>query len=148
MQNWPEKPKRLKALAAPPPLPLQITIPSDRPAAVQGAERGKADPFDGEDRSEIIWREGKGTPSRHFDFVWFSSLPAGINTDDSDPLWGRVEACNNAIYAGPHDPPHFFGGALSSSPIFLDRHGVVRLVGDNYRRFREIRKICCGTPIG
>ena len=85
-----------------------------------------------------------------------SVLPAGASSepsrrdhtkDDSDPLWGRVEACNNAIYAGPHDP-HFFGGSLSSYPIFLDRHGVVRLVGDNYRRLREIRKICCGTSLG
>ena len=120
MQNWPEKPKRLKALAATPPLPLQITIPSDRPAAVQGAERGKADPFDGEDRSEIIWREGKGTLSRHFNFVWFPSLPAGINTDDSDPLGDPVKgrATLHRLH-GAGRTPRFGGGSLSSSLFFL-----------------------------
>ena len=56
------------------------------------------------------------------------------------PLWGQAKACNNAVYAGPHDL-HFFWGSLSSSPIFLDRHGAVRLVGDNHRRLREIRQI-------
>ena len=40
---------------------------------------------DGEDRSEIIWREGKGAIPE-LRFVRLPSLPAEINTDDSDPL--------------------------------------------------------------
>ena len=49
-----------------------------------GSEARQSRSLDGEDQSEIIWREEKGTlPALRF--VWFPSLPAGINTDDSDP---------------------------------------------------------------
>ena len=40
------------------------------------------------------------------------SLPAGINEDDSDPAWGRIEAWNSAPLSGPHDPPGFRGVAI------------------------------------
>ena len=42
--------------------------------------------LDGEDRSGIIWREGKADIPLVLRSVRFPSLPAGINTDDSDPL--------------------------------------------------------------
>ena len=35
-------------------------------------------------------------------------------------------------------PPHFFGGALSSSRFFLDRPNGAWLIGDNYIRMIEI----------
>ena len=40
------------------------------------------------------------------------SLPAGINEDDSDLAWGRIEAWNSAPLSGPHAPPGFRGVAI------------------------------------
>ena len=40
----------------------------------------------------------------------FPSLPAGINTDDSDPLGAGVGACHIAPLHGAACPPRFGGG--------------------------------------
>ena len=54
----------------------------------RGARRSRS--LDGEDRAGIIQGEGKGDirtkARRRSRSVRFPSLPAGINTDDSDPL--------------------------------------------------------------
>ena len=67
------------------------------------------------------------------------SLPAGINTDDSDPLGpdrGNVPQCR---YRGRREPP-FRGGSLSSSRIFLYRHYGIRIVGGKQRKIKEFKE--------
>ena len=86
MQNRPEKPKRLKALADPP--LFHCKPPSLRIGPQQSRERSEAKPIPLTARTDprSFGEKARGHP-RHFDFVWFPSLPAGINTDDSDPLF-------------------------------------------------------------
>ena len=56
--------------------------------------------LDGQDRAGIIRGEGKGDTRtearRRSRSVRFPSLPAGINTDDSDPL----RATSNPVFGG------------------------------------------------
>ena len=59
----------------------------------------------------------------------FPSLPAGINTDDSDPSWGRIEAWNTVPLSGPVGTP-LLGGVAIVSLIFLYRHYGIRIIGD------------------
>ena len=90
------------------PSPRKPPSPSDRPGAVQGAKRRRRT-LDGEDRSGIIWREGKADIPAVLRSVRFTSLPAGINTDDSDPLGpDRGVPLSAAIGAGRN--PRFGGG--------------------------------------
>ena len=78
------------------------------PGGAEGFRRAGRRTLDGEDRSGIIWREGKGTlPVLRF--VRFPSLPAGINTGDSDP-WGPGKACHIARLHGAAGNPVFRGG--------------------------------------
>ena len=73
------------------------------------------------------------------------SLPAGINTDDSDPLGpdrGNVTQCR---YRGRMPPP-FSGGSLSSSLIFLYRHYGSRIVGVKPRKTKEFKESGDVTP--
>ena len=48
----------------------------------------------------------------------FPSLPAGINTDDSDPLRAGIEACHKAPLSGSVGTPLLGGVAIVSSHFF------------------------------
>ena len=126
------------------PFPRKPPSPSDRPGAVQGAKRRRRT-LDGEDRSGIIWREGKGGHSAVLRSVRFPSLPAGINTDDSDPLVAGIVAWNTVPLSGPVGTPLFWG-VLSSSLIFLYRHYGSRIVGGKHRKTKEFKECEAGTP--
>ena len=72
--------------------------------------------------------------------VLFPSLPAGINTDDSDPLGpDRGTVLSAAIGAGRN--PRFGGGSLSSPRIFLYQHAGSRLVGTNHGKQKSLRNV-------
>ena len=66
-----------------------------------------------------------GHTGKLINFVWlrfrlsgpFPSLPAGINTDDSDP-WAGIVACYKVPLSGPVGTP-VSGGSLSSPLIFI-----------------------------
>ena len=73
----------------------------------------------------------------------FPSLPAGINTDDSDPL-GPDRGLPRRTSIGASRNPPFGGGALSSPLIFLYRHYGIRIVGANHRKKKSLRNV--GLP--
>ena len=75
----------------------------------------------------------------------FPSLPAGINTDDSDPLGAGVGRATSRRYTGPQETP-FRGGSLSSSLIFLYRHYGSRIVGANHRKQKTSRNVVVFHP--
>ena len=112
--------------------------PSDRPGAVQGAKRRSGPLTARTDLESFGARERgpagrcqssrkKGTSSRHF--IGLSpflqrpflgavpSLPAGINTDDSDPLGPDRGAAPQCRYRGQEEPP-FRGGVAIVFPDF------------------------------
>ena len=76
------------------PLSLVNSHPFGSARSGPGREAAKRT-LDGEDRSDMMKREGKGASSRHFigsspffqrpSWGRFPSLPAGINEDESDP---------------------------------------------------------------
>ena len=67
------------------------------------------------------------------------SLPAGINTDDSDPLGpDRGTVLSAAIGAGRNPR---FGGVAIVSRIFLYQHAGSRLVGTNHRKQKTSRNV-------
>ena len=69
--------------------------------------------LDGEDRAGIIQGEGKGDTRtearRRSRSVRFPSLPAGINTDDSDPLGPDSGMFQRTAIGAGRNPP-FWGG--------------------------------------
>ena len=81
------------------------------------------------------------------------SLPAGINEDESDPAWGRIEAWNLAPLSGPHDPPLFWGVALvlpdlpgSARARPMSRGQPARNNTDRGKRLWNIYSVILGTP--
>ena len=73
------------------------------------------------------------------------SLPAGINTDDSDPLRDPSRSATLHAYSWPQGTP-FSGGVLSSSRIFLYRHYGIRIAGGNPRKTKDFKESGVGTP--
>ena len=105
--------------------------------------------LDGEDRSGTLRHEGKGDSCplayRHFyrsvSFLSVPlrgavpSLPAGINKDESDPAWDRIEAWNIAPLSGITCPPTLGGVALV--PLFFSRSTRgVRFTADKHSGMR------------
>ena len=114
--------------------------------------------LDGEDRSGTLRHEGKGDSCplayRHFyrsvSFLSVPlrgavpSLPAGINKDESDPAWDRIEAWNIAPLSGITCPPLWGGVALV--PLFFSRSTRGgRFTADKHSGMREIGESGCGT---
>ena len=77
--------------------------------------------LDGQDRAGIIQGEGKGDTRtearRRSRSVRFPSLPAGINTDDSDPLRATSRRATLHAYSWPQVTP-FSGGVAIVFPDF------------------------------
>ena len=105
--------------------------------------------LDGQDRAGIIQGEGKGDTRtearRRSRSVRFTSLPAGINTDDSDPLRATSRRATLHAYSWPQVTP-FSGGSLSSSRIFLYRHYGIRVIGGKPMKTKEFKESVAGTP--
>ena len=78
----------------------------------------------------------------------FPSLPAGINTDDSDPLGAGIVACYKVPLSGPVGTPVSGGGggALSSPLIFLYRHYGSRIVVANHGKQKTSRNVGMSRP--
>ena len=63
-------------------------------------------------------------------------------SDRSGAVKGPLRRVSASVPSLPAGNPTFWGGggALSSSPISMDRHGDVRLPVDKARGMRQIRK--------
>ena len=121
-----------------------------RPGAVQGAKRGEADPLtartgqgSSRERDKGATRTGARRRSRS---VRFPSLPAGINTDDSDPPERPEWECHIARLLVAAGNPVFGGGSLSSPWIFLYRRYGNRIVVSNIMKTKEFKESWAGTP--
>ena len=73
------------------------------------------------------------------------SLPAGINTDDSDPL-GPDRGMLHSAAIGAGRNPRFGGGSLSSPLIFQHRHYGSRIVVANHAKQKTSRNIGLSRP--
>ena len=105
--------------------------------------------LDGEDRAGIIQGEGKGDTRTEARWgsrsVRFPSLPAGINTDDSDPLGpDRGTVLSAAIGAAGN--PRFGGGVAIVSPDFSVSARGKPISRGKPRKTKEFKESVAGTP--